>query len=267
MKSPPPFKCQSGTGQENFAGHWDSSGRLVIDAEYANAAGRTDIEGCCWWGRGALLTRGICQIGKINYYLGKRGAELGRSTLYPKLDFCQYPEVTCTSTNGDQIRWTTAMFQWSEQVQRYQESGWNFKDQLSQFVEGGMTSDSFITGVSRILSRGCHEYGCSGIGEVRMLNQRVAHFFMIINDVFDLKSAERPKATPQPTTWFFTQQPMQSISPTPGLPAGMPTPQIATTQPIINTASSIGLWSRLSSAKQMFQLSLFLAHMYYHIIT
>ena len=26
--------------------------------------GRTDLEGCCWWGRGVLLTRNVCKIGK-----------------------------------------------------------------------------------------------------------------------------------------------------------------------------------------------------------
>eukprot|EP00571_Detonula_confervacea_P000915 CAMPEP_0172329518 /NCGR_PEP_ID=MMETSP1058-20130122/60926_1 /TAXON_ID=83371 /ORGANISM="Detonula confervacea, Strain CCMP 353" /LENGTH=540 /DNA_ID=CAMNT_0013046697 /DNA_START=554 /DNA_END=2176 /DNA_ORIENTATION=- len=239
MRAPPPLKCQSGTGDENLAGYWDSpSGRRVQNVEYANVAGRTDIEGCCFFGRGALLTRGICQIGKINYYLGKRGAELGRSTLYPKLDFCQYPEVTCTSANGEQLRWTTAFFEWSERVQRYQRNGWNFEDQLAQFVEGGMTSDSFITGVSRILSRGCHESGCSEIGEVRMLNKRITNFFMIVNDVLDLKSPETPKATFKPTRQP-TQRPTNNISPTAGFPAGMPTPQQITMRPIIPNPTEI----------------------------
>ena len=60
----------------------------------------------CWWGRGALATRGICNIGKINYYLGKRGAQVGRDTLYPDIDWCKYPEATCGHAKGEQIRWS-----------------------------------------------------------------------------------------------------------------------------------------------------------------
>merc|ERR1719277_1857554 len=52
---------------------------------------RTDVEGCCWWGRGAIQTTGICNFGKLNYYMGKRGHTEGRSVLYPAIDFCKNP--------------------------------------------------------------------------------------------------------------------------------------------------------------------------------
>jgi len=120
LLAPPPLKCKAGSGEDVFTGYWDEiSGRLITDAPFPNVAERTDIEGCCWWGRGALSTRGVCNIGKLNYYLGKRGADLGRSTLYPQLDFCKYPEVTCTSAMGEQLRWTTALFEWSERRVNY----------------------------------------------------------------------------------------------------------------------------------------------------
>merc|ERR1712166_626022 len=32
--------------------------------------GRTDVEGCCWWGRGVIQTTGVCNFGKLNYYMG-----------------------------------------------------------------------------------------------------------------------------------------------------------------------------------------------------
>jgi len=120
LRAPPPLKCKAGSGEDVFTGYWDEiSGRVITDAPFPNVAERTDIEGCCWWGRGALSTRGVCNIGKLNYYLGKRGADLGRSTLYPQLDFCKYPEVTCTSAMGEQLRWTTALFEWSERRVNY----------------------------------------------------------------------------------------------------------------------------------------------------
>ncbi|KAL7532301.1 hypothetical protein ACHAXR_004552 [Thalassiosira sp. AJA248-18] len=236
VRAPPPLKCKPGNGDENYAGYWDFSiGREVTNAPSANVDGRTDIEGCCWWGRGALLTRGICNIGKLNYYLGKRGADMGRSTLFPRLDFCTYPEVTCT-TNGEKLRWITALFEWSERVQRYEAlpsstegDGWKFEDQIAQFIAGGMASDSFIIGISRILSRGCHKSGCSGIGEVRMLNKRKSHFFMIVNDVFDLKSLlETPKPTSKPTRQP-SQRPTNAVLAVPVVspPSGSPPDQMA----------------------------------------
>jgi len=126
LRAPPPLKCKAGSGEDVFTGYWDEfSGRVITDAPFPNVAERTDIEGCCWWGRGALSTRGVCNIGKLNYYLGKRGADLGRSTLYPQLDFCKYPEVTCTSAKGEQLRWTTAMFEWSDKSSKIRET-WLF---------------------------------------------------------------------------------------------------------------------------------------------
>ena len=196
VNAPPPLKCQPGN---NFAGYWDiAKGIEVANVEFANNGGRTDTEACCWWGRGALSTKGVCNIGKMNYYLGKRGADLGRSTLYPTVDFCKFPESTCASAFGESLRWDSALFEWSERVQRYESNDWNFEDQLLLFVQSGMTDDTFINGVSRILSRGCHEAGCSKYGEARLLNKRRTYFYMIINDVFDLKSLTR-RPTPAPS--------------------------------------------------------------------
>ena len=152
VNAPPPLTCQRGSGEGYFAGYWDaSSGREVTNTEFPNPAGRTDTEGmyivhyagsivpnwcfvkcvltsitlnylhlgCCWWGRGALLTRGVCSIGKMNYYLGKKGADLGRSVLYPTIDFCSFPESTCASVFSEELRWNSAFFEWAERVQRY----------------------------------------------------------------------------------------------------------------------------------------------------
>ncbi len=43
----PPEYCDAYEGQKG--------GKHIDDAPYANAAGRTDVEGCCWWGRGGRL--------------------------------------------------------------------------------------------------------------------------------------------------------------------------------------------------------------------
>jgi len=84
----PPLTCSLYEGQR--AGRYDNS------APVANRNGRTDVEGCCWWGRGVIQSTGICNFGKLNYYLGKRAADEGRSSRYPQLDFCQDPGVICS---------------------------------------------------------------------------------------------------------------------------------------------------------------------------
>ena len=193
---PPPFQCKPGTSN---AGYWDSSTGEIIQTFYTNVAGRKDIEGCCWWGRGALQTKGPCSVGKINYYLGKKGADIGRDTLYPSIDFCQFPEALCASADDKNLRWNAGLFEWAERIQRYNADDWNYDSELDKFIQGGMTSNAFITAVSRIVSRKCHRQGCSKV-EVRMLDERTRHFFMIMNDIFELPMLlATPNPTPNPT--------------------------------------------------------------------
>ena len=118
--------------------------------------------------------------------------------MYPTIDFCKFPEATCTSSNGEHLRWTTGLFEWAERIQRYEiipsstVEGWSYEDELIKFVDGGMiesdASDSFFSSVCRILTRGCHEPDCGG--EARLLKRRRENFFMIIKDVFDVESCE-----------------------------------------------------------------------------
>ena len=58
----PPETCDVYEGQK--AGRYDQS------RPYANSAGRTDVEGCCWWGRGVIQTSGVwwvhpCFVGDL----------------------------------------------------------------------------------------------------------------------------------------------------------------------------------------------------------
>ena len=53
---PPPFQCRPGTDP---AGYWDESTKRLEDVEpFPNSYGRVDLDGCCFWGRGSLSTRG-----------------------------------------------------------------------------------------------------------------------------------------------------------------------------------------------------------------
>ena len=217
IRAPPPLECRPGSGPGFYAGYWDTNiGVEVNDNPYANTAGRIDVEGCCYWGRGALLTRGSCNIGKLKYYyLGARAAREGRKSMYPTIDFCLDPEVTCASEITEELRWTTAFFEWSERVQRYNNNGWAYEDELIKFFDGGMVDDSFIESVSRIFARGCHAAGCSDL-EVRMLDERKANFNMIVNDLFDIASIDLETPTP-------TSRPTSLLTPSP--PTMKPTQQ------------------------------------------
>ena len=150
--------------------------------------------------RGALNTKGTCNLGKINWYLGKQAALDGRSALYPNIDFCSYPEAICSSDVTSELRWTVAFFEWTERIQRYR----SYVNNLIQFVDNGMTDDYFIDMVSRIVAFGCHTENCGG-RDVRNAQQRKDNFYMIINDVFDipsiveLKDRPTPEVTPSPS--------------------------------------------------------------------
>ena len=212
-RAPPPFQCKKRSNQFDYGGYWDAtSGTLHTNSAYSNDLGRIYTDGCCWWGRGALMTRGVCNIGKVNYYLGKKGEDSGRNVLYPTIDFCQYPQSICDS---DEMRWTIAFFEWAERVQRYyKQDEWIYEQKLADFVDTGMVDDSFINGASRILSRGCHTSDCSDSGDARMLDKRRSNFYLIINDIFDIESLlatqapTRQPTIPRPITIQPTQQPV-----------------------------------------------------------
>ena len=107
----------------------------------------------CWYGRGTIQTRGRCQYGKLNYYLGSKAAKDGRPSRYPNIDFCAKPETVC-SLQYTEIEWITGLFQWIDRVQSYDGVGWNYVQRLNEFVAGGMVDESFVYTVSAIVTQG-----------------------------------------------------------------------------------------------------------------
>ncbi len=143
----PPQLCTVYEGQQ--------AGCEINDEPVANGSGRTDVEGCCWWGRGVIQTTGPCNFGKLNYYLGKRAADEGRPSRYPEYDFCKNPQLICSSAQYPELKWIAGMFYWISSVQEYKEEGFDYYNALKDFVDTGMTSDAFIDSVSGIVNRGC----------------------------------------------------------------------------------------------------------------
>jgi predicted chitinase len=135
------------------------------DAPVFGRDGRTDVEGCCWWGRGVIQTTGICNFGKLNYYMGKRGKDEGRSVLYPDIDFCKNPEAICETDSPKPLKWIAGFFYWLNSVQSYvDKDGWVYMDKLRNWTDAGMdlSDKSYINACSGIVNRGCYNPPCGG---------------------------------------------------------------------------------------------------------
>jgi hypothetical protein len=150
-------------GGWNFCG---GSGCANCPAPVFNRTGRTDVEGCCWWGRGVIQTTGVCNFGKLNYYMGSRGKDEGRTVLYPDINFCKNPEAICDPKSPAPLKWIAGFFYWLNSVQSYvdKKDGWNYMEHLKKWVDAGMdTNDkSYINACSGIVNRGCYNPPCGG---------------------------------------------------------------------------------------------------------
>ncbi|CAK8993802.1 Chitin-binding type-4 domain-containing protein [Durusdinium trenchii] len=167
----PPERCTAYEGQ--------LAGKEVAGAT-ANTAGRTDVEGCCWWGRGVIQTTGICNFGKLNYYLGARAAKEGRVAPFKDVDFCKDPEVICSSTKHPELKWVAGFFYWMSSVQTYKTAEFDYVKELREFVDSGMTGSTFIDKVSGIVNRGCPRTVCD-TGPVDGLSERRSNFAKVLD--------------------------------------------------------------------------------------
>jgi len=126
---------------------------------------RTDVEGCCWWGRGAIQTTGVCNFGKLNYFLGAKAAAKGKAALYPQVDFCRDPGAICRAEHPD-LKWVAGFFYWLNDVQPYNVRGGNYRATLRAWVDNGADVDdhSLVDFASGVVNRGCHDAPAEGAG-------------------------------------------------------------------------------------------------------
>lgn len=169
----PPQHCEDYEGQK--------AGGFNNDSPTPNSSGRTDVEGCCFWGRGVIQTTGICNFGKLNYYLGARAASEGRDARYPDINFCEHPDAICSSEEHKELKWIAGMFYWVESLQSYNSGGWNYINELQKWVDGGMVGNSFIDSVSGIVNRGCHNPPCAA-GAVDGQFERSTNFWKVLSE-------------------------------------------------------------------------------------
>lgn len=131
---------------------------------FANLNGRTDVEGCCWWGRGLLQMKGPCAFGRLNYYLGARAARESRPSMYEGIDFCVNPEAICGSQYRHELVWISALFKWIDTVQNHEDGEWNYMEQLRVFGDNMFEDQFFVKEVNAIVEVGCRHPPCREAG-------------------------------------------------------------------------------------------------------
>merc|ERR1719316_1798273 len=184
--------CSSESGTKNVYKNQQAGGFEFCNGEgCANAAApnfgreeRTDVEGCCWWGRGVIQTTGVCNFGKLNYYAGARAAREGREALFANVDFCKRPDSICNSTEHPDLKWIAGLFFYSKEVQLYptdDQYGFDYEKELQYFTDAGNINDtSFIDRVSGIVNRGCPSLnGCSA-GPTHEAHKRAHNFQTVL---------------------------------------------------------------------------------------
>lgn len=183
---------------------------------------RTDLEGCCWWGRGVIQTTGTCNFGKLNFYMGKRAADEGRDAIYPSIDFCKKPGSICDPSGPGELKWVAGFFFWMNSVQPYSSGGWTYLDELKKWVNNGMNvaDTSFIDGASGIVNRGCHNPPNCGTGELHAGKERAEHFTKVIEAMGLSGGGSGPKAPVAP--------------PLPSPPGPSPVPQAPASAPVVS---------------------------------
>ena len=207
---PPPFYCMPKQYEGDYGGYWDGYNvEFVRRVAYPSTLGKISVDGCCYWGRAALMTKGSCGLGRINHFMGMKAYDDGRPSRYPEINFCKIPSIICGQSTAllsgvayPELKFMVALFDWVERIQSYSngDSKWNYLDQLKFFVDGGMTMEGtgkFIDAVSSVVTRGCDGMYCSQ-QTIHFMDERKKNFETLIHDIFNLRGTIVPDPKPQP---------------------------------------------------------------------
>lgn len=206
--TPPAFQCRPKKNSDDFSGYWDSNtGEIVISA-FTNRFGRTDVQGCCWWGRGVMMTRGTCNFGRINHYMGVSAISSGYVNYYD-VDFCVYPEVVCDSPYSKDLRWAVGYFEWIDRVQTFNGTR-SYMDEMENLIESGFNEtyvERFIDIVGWALPVSCAQasWSCDPSVDRRLIDERRDNFLTLINalKLDDLLPEETTTSTTTDATTTF----------------------------------------------------------------
>eukprot|EP00808_Paulinella_micropora_P019481 g65235.t1 len=192
--------CLDYPGQRGGQTTWKGGGYGNQAAPAFERESRTNVEGCCWWGRGVLQLTGICNMGKLNWHIGAKAFNRTGKALYPNVDFCKNPGAICDSREHPELKWVSGLFYWVNLMQEYRTDSWSYIEKLKQWVDAGMPNigkdSDFIHAVSGIVNRGCHNPPCQS-GGLDGGPER-ALFFKKVLDAFGLGSFVPRPTTPAP---------------------------------------------------------------------
>eukprot|EP00984_Skeletonema_dohrnii_P020255 scaffold9816_cov99-Skeletonema_dohrnii-CCMP3373.AAC.9 len=165
-----------------------------------------------------------CILGFLNQHIGTEGVAAGK---YSGLNFCSsdHQSICSQSINeGSELRWITAMTHWVSLVQRHEESGLTFIDELHNFVNGGMVDVAFLHAVADISVLTTNPVSRES---VPTKEQFVGNFFKVMTKLSEGHSQSH-SAAPTPVM-------QQTASPNTMLPSAA-VPNTATVKPTTNAA-------------------------------
>ncbi len=156
-------------------------------------------------------TKGTCLYGKLNYHLGKAKAQRDGEAMFPNVDFCNDPGQICAGFDSIPLRWISGMYHWMENVQKYDNGGFNYKNELVRYVNGGLTNTKFFDGAANIHVLGCHKTNCSSSKSLTDMDARVRAFETVMS-LFGLQFESH--AEPEPPFRAFPGQQVPTQAPT-----------------------------------------------------
>ena len=62
--------------------------------------------------------KGLCNFGKLNYFLGAGAQRDGRDAKYPNIDFCKTPDAICSREEYPELKWIAGFFYWMQVSKR-----------------------------------------------------------------------------------------------------------------------------------------------------
>lgn len=134
-----------------------------------------------------------CTLGFLNQNIGLKSPD---SSKYSGLNFCSSDHQSLCNrhiSEGAELRWITAMTHWVLRVQRHEESGLIFIDELHKFVKGGMVDMSFLHAVADISVMDSNPISREALPTKQ---QFVDNFFKVMIRLSEGHSQSQPGAVP-----------------------------------------------------------------------
>lgn len=171
------------------------AGNVNKTTSYNNSENpKSDVTGCCWWGRGVIQLTGTCNIGRLNKTL--KDANFFKDGD----DLCKNPELICDDKYPT-LKWISGLIYWCQNVQNYNQDGFIYTQELEKLSKDfekdqqkcidamKWEKNQFLYSVSGIVNRGCPFPGekCNPFSTFTE-SRRLCFFQNILSVIYDLKT-------------------------------------------------------------------------------